>query len=123
MANRKPDQTLGETIQQARIAAGPSLRETAKALGITPSYLSDIENDRRVPSEEVLRTIADRLRLDFDHLMALAGRFGEQADRYLKRHPAAGMLFRRISETNLSDEALQLLLEKARELGKKGQDE
>lgn len=105
------EQTLGEVIHAARLASERSLREVARALNITPSYLSDIENERRVPSEEVLRSIARLLNLDFDHLMALAGRFGDQADRYMKRHPAVGVLFRRISEKNLPDEHLRKLLD------------
>jgi transcriptional regulator with XRE-family HTH domain len=117
------EQTLGEVIHAARIASERSLREMARNLNITPSYLSDIENERRVPSEEVLRSIATLLSLDFDHLMALAGRFGEQADRYMKRHPAARVLFSRISEKNLPDEDLRKLLEQAQDLAKRRERE
>jgi nitrogen PTS system EIIA component len=105
------DRSFGETIRTSRLATGLSLRNMAKALKITPSYLSDIENDRRVPSEEVLQRIAQLLRVDFDHLMAIAGRFGADAERYLRRHPAAGVLFRKITERNLRDDELQKLLE------------
>jgi len=112
------DGTLGDTIREARIARKRSLRDLAKALEITPSYLSDIENDRRIPSEDVLRNIADLLELEFDDLMALAGRFGEDAERYMRRHPTAGALFRRISDEKLSEEALQKLLRTAERLGK-----
>lgn len=111
--------TLGEIVREARIAKGKSLREISKLLDITPSYMSDIENDRRVPSEEVLRSIVQLLELDFDHLMALAGRFGENADRYMKKQPVAGVLFRRISESNLQEAELRDLLRRAEELGKK----
>jgi transcriptional regulator with XRE-family HTH domain len=110
--------SLGEVIREARIATGRSLREFSKHISITPSYQSDIENDRRVPAEEVLRATASSLNLNFDELMALAGRFGEQADRYMKRHPTAGTLFRRISEANLPEESLRKLLNEAEELGR-----
>ncbi len=112
-------QTLGEIVRDARLAKEKSLREIAKILDITPSYMSDIENDRRVPSEDVLRKITRLLDLDFDQLMALAGRFGENADRYMKKQPIAGVLFRHISESNLQEDALRELLKKADELGKK----
>jgi transcriptional regulator with XRE-family HTH domain len=113
------NQTLGEIVREARIAKEKSLREVAKTLDITPSYMSDIENDRRIPSEDVLRSITKLLDLDFDQLMAMAGRFGETADRYMKKQPIAGVLFRRISENNLPEDALRELLKKADELGKK----
>lgn len=115
------DRSLGETIRATRLQTRHSLRVMAKALAITPSYLSDIENDRRVPSEEVLHRLAGMLRLDFDHLMAIAGRFGEDAERYLRKHPTAGMLFRKITERNLRDDELLKLLDEvehfARERG------
>jgi len=111
--------TLGEMIRDTRVAKGPSLRELARQLNITPSYLSDIENDRRVPAEEVLLAIANLLGLDFDTLMSIAGRFGDKAERYMKRHPTAGTLFRRISEQNLPEKELQKLLRKVEGLEKK----
>ena len=103
--------TLGDEIREARVRAGKRLRPFADELGMAPSYLSDIENDRRVPSEEVMKRIASKLSLDFDHLMALAGRFGEEAERYIKKNPAAVALFRRISQSNLREEQLKKLLE------------
>lgn len=119
MANRE-ETTLGEHLRQARLGKDLGLRELAKELGITPSYLSDIESDRRVPSEEVLLAISERLELDFDELMARAARFGEDAERYLKRHPAAAALFRKIADQRLSDEELKALSSSIDRLGKKG---
>jgi transcriptional regulator with XRE-family HTH domain len=112
-------QTLGEIIRGARIAKEKSLREVSKLLDITPSYLSDIENDRRIPSEDVLRSIVNLLGLDFDHCMALAGRFGENADRYIKKQPVAGVLFRFLSEKNLQEDELRDLLRQAEQMDKK----
>ena len=113
--------SLGDAIREARVAKDITLRELARELQISPSYLSDIENDRRVPAEDVLKRIADLLDLSFDDLMALAGRFGENVERYIRRTPAAGVLFRRISEANLSEEALEELRRETDRLG--GEDE
>ena len=112
-------ETLGDRVRRARIEAGLGLRELARRLSKTPSYLSDIENNRRVPSEQVLRAISRELQVDFDELMALAGRFGEDAERYLRRSPAAAMLFRRISASRLGEQELRELLQKAEQLGRK----
>lgn len=102
--------SFGEMLREARVKKGVSLRSLAAELKITPSYLSDIENDRRVPSEDVLQLLALLLGLDFDDLMAQAGRFGEEAERYLKHQPTAVKLFRRISESNLGEDQLKDLL-------------
>lgn len=39
--------TAGERIQSGRLRAGMTGRELARRLGVSPSYLNDIEHDRR----------------------------------------------------------------------------
>lgn len=118
MANNDA-RTLGEVLRDARVSADLTLRDLAKKLDITPSYISDIENDRRVPSEDVLQRLASELNLKFDELMARAGRVGDQAERYMKQNPAAGVLFRRISERRLPEEDLKKLLSQVEKMGAK----
>lgn len=118
----KSQKSLGELIRDARVAGQKGLREFARELDITPSYQSDIENDRRVPAEDVLKKTADLLGLNFDELMALAGRVGEQGEKYLKGNLAAWSLFRRISEKNLNETELQKLKEIADKMGEKKGD-
>jgi transcriptional regulator with XRE-family HTH domain len=108
--------TLGDRIRVGRARKRVTLRQLGELIGNTPSYLSDIENDRRVPSEAVLHMLAEKLDLDFDELMAAAGRFGEGADRYVRRHPEAGVLFRRLSERNVGPEVIRRLLRDVPEL-------
>ena len=107
------NRSLGEVIHDARARLKRSLRDVAKQLAITPSYLSDIENNRRVPSEEVLVKLAVVLHLDKDDLMARAGRFGDDAVRYMMRTPAAGVLFRKLADGKASGETIQKLLKVA----------
>jgi HTH-type transcriptional regulator, competence development regulator len=110
--------TLGLRIREARRNKELGLREVARHLDRTPSYISDIENDRRTPSEDVIRQLADELDLEFEELMALAGRLGSDADRYLRRRPAATTLFRRIYESDLSDAEIQKLVQRAEKLAR-----
>lgn len=114
-----PEQTLGDLIREARVAKGYSLRAFAAQLNITPSYQSDIENNRRVPAENILQQTASQLNLDFEALMALAGRFGEQAERYMRRQPEAVRLFRKISEADLNAEYLKSLQEQVEQKRRK----
>ncbi|MDE2126275.1 MAG: helix-turn-helix transcriptional regulator [Armatimonadetes bacterium] len=97
-------------IRNARVKKGVSLRTFAGQLDITPSYQSDIENDRRIPAEDVLRRTAALLALDVDDLLDRAGRLGDQTERYLRDQPTAYRLFRRISQRNLNEDELQELL-------------
>lgn len=116
------NRSLGEVVRDQRVERDLSLRDLAKIISKAPSYLSDIENDRRVPAEEVIRDIAEALELDADDLMARAGRLGAEADRYMRKNPAAGVLMRRISDMKLTEEALWKLLHEADRLGERRED-
>ncbi len=105
------DRSLGERVRDARLGRQLGVREFARQLEIPPSYLSDIEADRRAPAEPLMHTLADALDLEFDQMMALSGRLGAQAERYIKRTPDAALLFRRISEKKLSPDELAELRE------------
>lgn len=112
------NQSLGSRVRAARLAKGLSLRELARRLGKAPSYMNDIEYDRRVPSEAVVRQLCEELDLDVDVMLAIAGRVGEGAEEYLKAEPTAGVLFRRVAEERLDEDALQELLERVDQLSK-----
>lgn len=103
--------TLGSRIRDRRVELGSGLRELARRLDITPSYLSDIENDRRVPAEEVLRTLAKELNLSFDELTGLAGRLDQRTEDYLRRQPTAAVLFRRLRERGFGEADIEKLIE------------
>ena len=101
--------TLGDMINGARVEKGMGLRALARELDIVPSYLSDIENNRRVLSEAVLRDLSRVLELDFERMMQRAGRLGEDVERYLQENRRAGQLFRRIAASQLDQDALREL--------------
>ena len=104
MAN--DDRSLGERVRDARLDKKLGVREFARQLEITPSYLSDIEADRRAPAEALMKTLAHALDLEFDEMMALSGRLGAQTERYVKRTPAVASLMRLMAEKKPSPERL-----------------
>jgi transcriptional regulator with XRE-family HTH domain len=53
--------TLGPEIRRLRTAAGFTLRDFAKKLGISAAYQSDIEHDRRRPPDPLLRKMVELL--------------------------------------------------------------
>jgi transcriptional regulator with XRE-family HTH domain len=113
-----PRKTLGGLVRDARVAKGLTLRALASQVQCAPSYLNDIEYNRRVPSEEVLRRIASELDLDIDLLLAMAGRVGAGAEEFMKSNPTAGVLFRRVSEAGLKESDLKKLLESAEKMAR-----
>jgi transcriptional regulator with XRE-family HTH domain len=81
--------TLGTTIRGARTARDATLRDIAEALDISVPTVSEIELDRRIPSETLLRNIARTLELDSDELRALAGKLTDEEIGYIKKNPTA----------------------------------
>jgi hypothetical protein len=63
-----------------------------------------------VPSDEVLRQIADRLELKLDDLLAAAGTVGiaKEAEQYIRDTPSAGVLFR-VTTDRLTEHQLKRL--------------
>jgi transcriptional regulator with XRE-family HTH domain len=110
------DTTLGDVVREGRTVKDMKLRELARRLEVTPSYVSDIENDRRVPSEDVLARIANELDLDLEDLVARSGRLGSNAERYMRDTPAATTLFRRISAERLNEDEIHELLHRVEQL-------
>lgn len=41
------DLSFGDYIESIRLTSGKSLRETAKAIGVSPQFYSEVEKDRR----------------------------------------------------------------------------
>ena len=79
-------EALGTRIRSAREAQGVSLREFARAIGVSPSLISQIERARVTPSVGTLYAISNKLELTFDDLFSA----NEQSDFVAGPAPAEG---------------------------------
>jgi transcriptional regulator with XRE-family HTH domain len=65
---------FGEFVRREREAKGIGLREMAKMIGVSPTYLSKVERDEFPPPvEDKVKAIAKILNCDADELLARAG--------------------------------------------------
>lgn len=64
---------LGSKLRQARRQAGLSLRELARQLSVSPSFLSQMENGKSQPSVATLYSIAQVLGVSIDELFHTDG--------------------------------------------------
>ena len=64
---------VGDYIREQRHAAQVSMRQLAKAAGVSNPYLSQIERGLRKPSAEILQQIAKALRISAEQLYVQAG--------------------------------------------------
>lgn len=65
---------LGEAIKQARLDRGVKQFHLATRIGVSHTYLCNIERGHRGATTETLKVIADELRIDVATLLFLQGR-------------------------------------------------
>ena len=104
--------TFGGYIQGLRSNKRMGLRELARRLNISPTYLNDIEKDKRAaPKNDVLEVIAEELEADLERLYDLAGKSRDSIPpdifRILEKRPECVPLLRAINEYNLNGPAIQ----------------
>lgn len=96
-------ESLGAAIRRLRLQADYTLRGFAELIGISAAYLSDIEHDRRVPTDEVLRRIADalgrRVAVTFETLQRLSTRLGSDVEQMVQQTPEVGQLLREVKQS------------------------
>ncbi|MGE3992654.1 helix-turn-helix domain-containing protein [Pseudorhodoplanes sp.] len=79
---------FGTFIRSEREAKEIGLREMAKKIGVSPTYLSKVERDEfPPPAEDKVRKIASVLGLDADELLALAGRVASDLTDIIRQRP------------------------------------
>lgn len=110
---------FGTYVKERRDDLGKTLRSFAAEIGISPAYLSDIENGNRRAPEKFLEKFAQALQIvDPDELHAfydLAGvsQGGQHADinSYMDDKPHARIALRTAIDQDLSDADWQRLIE------------
>ena len=84
----REEQRFGVFVRREREARGFGLREMAKMIGVSPTYLSKVERDEFAPpAEDKVKAIAQVLDCDADDLLARAGRVSTDISDIIKRHP------------------------------------
>jgi len=79
---------FGEFIRREREGKEIGLREMAKLIGVSATYLSKVERDEFAPpAEDKVRVIAAIIRCDTDDLLARAGRVSTDITDIIKRRP------------------------------------
>jgi hypothetical protein len=89
---------LGAFIREQRENAEVSLRQLAKASGVSNPYLSQVERGLRNPSAEILGQIARALRISAETLYVQAGLLEERADEPVTSVAAAIAADRSLTE-------------------------
>jgi transcriptional regulator with XRE-family HTH domain len=104
--------TFGCHLRQLRIERDITLRDFARQLGVTPTYVSQIEQDYcKPPKAYVVEKMAHILDQDVDEFLTLAGRLPEDLCEVIRNHPASMVTFlrsaARLTESQIAEFARQ----------------
>ena len=102
---------FGPYIRKLRIDLKITQRDLAKNIGIAPSYLNDLEKEKRAaPKPETIKKISLILKTDLKNLNDLAGiskkEIAPDVSDFIKSNPKIVSLIRSIKENNLNDDQL-----------------
>ena len=93
-----------------------SLRQFAERVGISPAFLSKVENGKfDPPSAENIQKMAELLGVDADELLALANRVGMDLPEIIIAKPKAMADFLRTAR-DLSEENIEKLTRQAKKM-------
>lgn len=100
---------FGAFIRRERKGREIGLREMAKMIGVSPTYLSKVERDEFAPpAEDKVKAIAKILECDADDLLARAGRVSTDISDIIKRHPIELAALLRTTEGLSADDIAHL---------------
>lgn len=111
---------FGEQIRQWREERGVGLRRFAKAIGVSPTFISKMERgEGPLPGEKTIRKMAVYFGKSPDELLALADKVASDVLAVIIRQPVYARFLR--ENASLSKNQLNMLAVEARKMiGKKG---
>jgi transcriptional regulator with XRE-family HTH domain len=114
---------FGNVLRDKRIEKGYSLRKFAQLVGISPTYLSQVEQSNvDPPTADRVKRMAEILGEDVDEWTALAGRLTEDLPGIIHEAPKdVPDLLRAVR--GLTADQLRRLREDAERMHKEGKDE
>jgi len=123
MTKKKPGKTFGQLLREKRISKGFSLRKFATLVGISPTYLSQVEQDNvDPPTADRVKKMAELLGENVDEWTSLAGRLTEDLPEIIREAPTAVPdLLRAVRGLNVDQ--LRRLREDAERMKKEETDE
>ena len=96
--------SFGALVRREREAKEIGLREMAKKIGVSPTYLSKVERDEFPPPAE----IAEIIGRDADELLALAGRVSSDLTDIIRQRPREMADFLRAAKGLTADDLARL---------------
>ena len=114
---RHKEQGFGATIRGLREKRGIGLRQFARMIEVSATYLSKIEREElHPPAEDRVTEMARLLEQDADELLALAGKVAADLNEIIRSQPREMALFLRTA-SGMSGQELERLTKQVRGKG------
>ncbi len=111
MTNRRHIK-FGAYVRQERESREIGLREMAKKIGVSPTYISKVERDEfPPPAEDKVRKIAEIFGIDVDELLALAGKVSSDLSEIIRENPRELAALLRTTRGMTADDVARLARE------------
>ena len=109
---RQNKNKFGLFIRELRIKKNIGQRNLAKKIGVSPSYLNDIEKEKRsAPKLTVIKKLSKYLETNLDELNDLAGvskkEVAPDISEYMEKNPKIVSLIRSIKNNNLNETQIE----------------
>lgn len=115
----KSRKTFGESLREKRIEKGFSLRKFAQLVGVSPTYLSQVEQGNvDPPTADRVQRMAELLGENPDEWIALAGRVADDLPAIIREKTEVPDLLRAVQ--GLTADQLRKLRESAENMKKEG---
>lgn len=107
---------FGGLLREKRLAKGLTLRKFAEQLGVSPTYVSGVENGTLPPPTfDRIEAVSKLLEVPVDELMEHAGRWDDMAKQKVEERPEFVRLFRAVKD--LSPEQIEKVTKLASQIG------
>jgi transcriptional regulator with XRE-family HTH domain len=78
---------FGSELRGLRLKRGVGIKRLAQDLGISHTYISHIERGKTLPSETLIRKLAAYFNVNAEDLLLAAGKFPQDIEELLDKHP------------------------------------
>ena len=90
MTKKKAKQTFGQLLREKRVAKGFSFRKFATLVDVSPTYISQVEQDNiDPPTADRVKRMAELLGENVDEWTTLAGRMAVDLPEIIRESPTA----------------------------------
>ncbi len=108
MSDDEKNAKAGARLRELRKATGQSIFKVGRAIGVSGSYISQIENGKRPASDGVLIALAELYGVDKNEIFGYYGRMTDDAIEKIMQVPELRQLFTQVtSNKKLSPEDLE----------------